>query len=63
MGFQLIDPSQVIQGFYDAFNIVPEFTDASVAIITKPTSMLMSLMAMIPVQLLVGGTATFARCP
>jgi Sec-independent protein secretion pathway component TatC len=62
MGLQLIDPSQVVQRFYDAFNIVPKFSNASVAIITKPTSMLMSLMAMIPMQLLFGVTAAFARC-
>ena len=62
MGFQLIDPAQIVQSFYDAFYIVPKFSNASVAIITKPTSMLMSLMAMIPMQLLFGVTAAFARC-
>jgi hypothetical protein len=62
MGFQLIDPSQVVQGLYDAFYIVPKLSDASVAIITKPTTMLMSLMTMIPTQRLFGLAATFARC-
>jgi hypothetical protein len=62
MGFQLIDPSQVVQGLYDAFYIVPKLSDASVAITTKPTAMLMSLMAMIPTQGLFGLAATFARC-
>ena len=62
MGFQLIDPAQIVQSFYDAFYIVPKFSNASVAIITKPTSMLMSLMAMIPMQLLFDSTAAFARC-
>jgi hypothetical protein len=62
MGFQLIDPSQVVQGLYDAFYIVPKLSNPSVAIITKPTTMLMSLMAMIPTQRLFGLTATFARC-
>ena len=62
MGFQLIDFAQVVQSFYDAFYIVPKLSNTSVAIITKPTSMLMSLMAMIPMQLLFGSTTTFTRC-
>lgn len=62
MGLQLIDPSQVVQGLYDAFYIVPKLSNPSVAIITKPTTMLMSLMAMIPMQQFVDLAATFARC-
>jgi len=62
MGFQLIDPPQVVQCLYDTFNVVPEFSNSCVAIITNPTTMFMSLVAVIPMQLLFDGTATFARC-